>query len=124
MIDLIDFRFSYFIGYDEVKARSLKATVFNLKDGKKNEKAVIGEVTILLVVVWPSGYGAVVRIMGGLLAWVRIPVVGTTNHKQTVNSTVHPSEVGKRVLRSNSEGPNSNAASPHQLYSRHTPSLR
>ena len=31
------------------------------------------------------------------------PVVGTTNHKPTVNSAVHPSEVGKRVLRSNSE---------------------
>ena len=31
------------------------------------------------------------------------PVVGTTNHKPTVNSTVHPSKVGKLVLRSNSE---------------------
>ena len=32
------------------------------------------------------------------------PVVGTNNHKPTVNSAVHPSEVGKRVLRSSSEG--------------------
>ena len=32
------------------------------------------------------------------------PVVGTINHKPTVNSAVHPSEVGKCVLRSNSEG--------------------
>ena len=33
------------------------------------------------------------------------PVVGTANHKPTVNSAVHPSEVGKGgVLRSNSEG--------------------
>ena len=31
------------------------------------------------------------------------PVVGTTNHKPTVNSAVHPFEVGKRALRSNSE---------------------
>ena len=31
-------------------------------------------------------------------------VVGTTNHKPTVNSAVHPSEVGQGVLRSNSEG--------------------
>ena len=30
------------------------------------------------------------------------PVVGTTKHKPTVNSAVHPSKVG-RVLRSNSE---------------------
>ena len=44
------------------------------------------------------------------------PVVGTTNHKPTVNSAVHPSEVGKRVLRSNSEGTSSNATGPHQLY--------
>ena len=32
------------------------------------------------------------------------PVVGTTNHKPTVNSVVHPSAVGKCVSRSNSEG--------------------
>ena len=32
------------------------------------------------------------------------PLVGITNHKPTVNSAVHPSEVGERVLRSNSEG--------------------
>ena len=32
------------------------------------------------------------------------PVVGTTNPKPTVNSALHPFEVGKRVLRSNSEG--------------------
>ena len=31
------------------------------------------------------------------------PVVGTTNHKPTVNSAVHPSEAGKLILRSNSE---------------------
>ena len=57
-------------------------------------------------------------IYGGVAEWLRCsvsnhaksthvglnPVVGTTNHKLTVNSAVHPSEVGKRVLRSNSEG--------------------
>ena len=32
------------------------------------------------------------------------PVVGTTNHMPTVISAVHPSEVGKRVLRGSSEG--------------------
>ena len=32
------------------------------------------------------------------------PVVGPINHKPTVKSAVHPSEVGKRVLRSASEG--------------------
>ena len=32
------------------------------------------------------------------------PVVGTTNYKPTVNSAVHPSEVGKWLLRSDSEG--------------------
>ena len=32
------------------------------------------------------------------------PVVGITNHKPSVNSSVHPSEIGKWVLRSNSEG--------------------
>ena len=32
------------------------------------------------------------------------PVVGTTDHKPTANSAVHPSDVGKWVLRSNSEG--------------------
>ena len=32
------------------------------------------------------------------------PLIGTTNHKPTVNSAGHPSEVGKRVLRSISEG--------------------
>ena len=32
------------------------------------------------------------------------PVFGITKHKPTVNSAVHPSEVGKWVLRSNSEG--------------------
>ena len=32
------------------------------------------------------------------------PVVGTTKHKATVNSAIHPSEIGKLVLRSNSEG--------------------
>ena len=39
------------------------------------------------------------------------------NHKPTVNSAVPPSEVGKGVLRGNSEGTSSDAASPHQLYS-------
>ena len=36
---------------------------------------------------------------GGVAEWLRRsvsnPVVGTTNHKPTVNSAVHPSEVGK-----------------------------
>ena len=32
------------------------------------------------------------------------PVVGTTNHKPTVNSAVNRSQIGKWVLRSNSEG--------------------
>ena len=32
------------------------------------------------------------------------PIVGTIYHNPTVNSVVHPSEVGKWVLRSNSEG--------------------
>ena len=56
---------------------------------------------------------------GGVADWLRCrvsnharstrvgsnPVVGTTNHNPTVNSAVHPSEVGKGgVLRSNSEG--------------------
>ena len=55
---------------------------------------------------------------GGMAKWLRHsvsnhatfihvgsnPVVGTTNHKPTVNSAVHPSEVGKLVLRSSSEG--------------------
>ena len=55
---------------------------------------------------------------GGVAEWLRcdvsdlvrspcvcsIPVVGITNHKPTVNAAVHPSEVGKRVLRSNSKG--------------------
>ena len=49
-----------------------------------------------------------------------VRVVGTTNHKPTVNSAVHPSEVGKGVLRSNSEGTSSNASGPHQLYSCYT----
>ena len=31
-------------------------------------------------------------------------MIGTTNHKPTVNSAVHLSEVGKWGLRSNSEG--------------------
>ena len=37
------------------------------------------------------------------------PVIGTTNHKPTANSAVHPSEVGKRVLRSNSDGTSTKA---------------
>ena len=45
------------------------------------------------LVVWPS-----VSNHAGLL------VVGTTNHKPTVNSAVHPSEVGNWARRSNSEG--------------------
>jgi len=40
--------FDYFIGYDEVKERSLKATVFSIKDGKKGEKTAIGEAILKL----------------------------------------------------------------------------
>ena len=43
------------------------------------------------------------------------PVAGTTNHKPTADSELHPSEVSKRVFRGNSESTSSNAASPHQL---------
>ena len=58
------------------------------------------------------------ELYGGMAEWLRPslsnhvrspcvgsnPVVGTTNHKPTVNSAVHPSDVGKCVLRSNAEG--------------------
>ena len=44
------------------------------------------------------------------------PVAGTKNHKPGANSAVHPSEVGKRVLRGNSEGKSCSFAGPHQQY--------
>ena len=63
-------------------------------------------------------YGGGSELYGGGSEWLRRsvsnharfsrvgsnPVIGTTNDKPTANSAVHPSEVGKRVLKSNSEG--------------------
>ena len=56
-------------------------------------------------------------VSGGVAEWLRrsvskharytrvgsSPVIGTTNHKLTVNSAVHPPEVVNRVLRSGSK---------------------
>ena len=45
------------------------------------------------------------------------PVVGTTNHKPTVNSALHPSDFGKWVLRGSSEDTSVDAAGSYLLIS-------
>ena len=59
------------------------------------------------------------RSVSRLLGSTRVgsnPVVGTTNHKPTADSAVHPFEVGSEVLRGGSEGTTGDATSPRQLY--------
>ena len=50
-------------------------------------------------------------------------VVVRITSKPTANSAVHPSKVGKRVLKSEVEDTSSNSAGPHQLYSCCMPNL-
>ena len=45
------------------------------------------------------------------------PVAGTTNHKPTDNSAVHPSKMGKSVYRGISEEKSGNSTDLHQLNS-------
>ena len=69
-------------------------------------------------------YGGVAKWLGryvsNLVACYPIDCgAGTTNHKPSVSLAVHPSEVGKWVLRGNSEGASSGATGPHRLHSCH-----
>ena len=67
------------------------------------------------------------RNVSNLVGYTRMgsnPIADSAGQKPAAKSAVHPSEVGKLVLRGNSEGVSRSAAGPRQLCSCLKPSLR